>query len=70
MAFLTWWLEKSPLELIVTFVAGFAIGFFVCYTLHCSLDKAAFYGVGLGIFLLMLRTISAAYVFFHARSHK
>ena len=69
--FLTWWTEKGRLKAVGTLLAGIATGCLVFPPLfHWSLSQAALYGVGIGLCLLAMRAITAAYLFFHVREHK
>lgn len=71
MTFLRWWADKSPLKAVGTFLASIATGCLVFPPLlHCSLSQAAVYSIGVGLCLLLVRTITAACLFFHVREHK
>jgi hypothetical protein len=65
------WTDHNRLITLGTLLAGVAIG---CVTfpplLHWSLGKSVFYGVGVGVLLLMVRALTAAYLFFRVRGHK
>jgi hypothetical protein len=71
MIFLKWWTDKSALKTGGTLLAGIAIGCLVFPPLfHWHLDQAALYGVGIGVCLLIVRAMTAAFLFFQVRGHK
>lgn len=71
MHLLKLWTDQNRLTTFGTLLAGVAIGCVVFPPLlHRSLGQSAFYGVGVGVFLLTVRALTAAYLFFHVRGHK
>lgn len=71
MHFLKLWTEPNQLTTFGTLLAGVATGFAVFPpVLHSSPGQSAFYGIGVGVFLLIVRGLTAAYLFFHVRGHK